>query len=183
MMCHMILLWVESAMTQIHQYYKTEEKVNFMIPTIGKQVMEDYQAKPFAGEWNEDPKNFLGWFLICMGSADDNTKVHQFIYYLQANSDADEWYKELLEEGKGSWASIEKLFHRRWLKEEEISIKESVTSENKPQLVFPVWFLSLFWTRLGHSFLGKNRTGLGKTGLHRSGEMLALGLSSRNMFS
>ena len=39
----------------------------------------------------------------------------------------------------------------------------------------PVWFLSLFWTRPGPdrsseiSFLGKNRTGLGKTGLHRSG--------------
>ena len=95
--------------------------------------MEDYQAKPFAGEWNEDPKNFLGWFLICMGSADDNTKAHQFIYYLKANSDADKWYEELPEEEKGSWASIEKLFHRRWLKEEEISIKESVTSENEPQ--------------------------------------------------
>ena len=38
----------------------------------------------------------------------------------------------------------------------------------------PVWFFSLFWTRPGPdrsseiSFLGKNRTGLGKTGLHRS---------------
>ena len=38
-----------------------------------------------------------------------------------------------------------------------------------------VWFFSLFWTRPGPdrsseiSFLGKNRTGLGKTGLHRSG--------------
>ena len=39
----------------------------------------------------------------------------------------------------------------------------------------PVRFFSLFWTRPGPdrsseiSFLGKNRTGLGKTGLHRSG--------------
>ena len=38
-----------------------------------------------------------------------------------------------------------------------------------------VRFFSLFWTRPGPdqsseiSFLGKNRTGLGKTGLHRSG--------------
>jgi hypothetical protein len=97
--------------------------------------MENYQATPFSGKWNEDPENFLGWFLQCMGAADDDTKARQFVYYLQASSDADEWFEDLPEEERGSWVIIEMLFRRKWLKEEEISInlKESVTSKNEPQ--------------------------------------------------
>jgi hypothetical protein len=93
--------------------------------------MTDYQATPFRGEWNEDPVNFLGWFLQCMGTADDKKKAHDFIYYLRAGSDADEWFEDLPEEEKQSWVIIERNFRRRWLNEEVISIKETVTVENK----------------------------------------------------
>ena len=95
--------------------------------------MANYQAIPFGKEWNEDPNIFLSWFLECMGVADDKTKARQFVYYLQADSDADEWFEDLLEEEKSSWVIIERLFRKRWLKEEEIRTKESVTSENEPQ--------------------------------------------------
>ena len=94
--------------------------------------MEYYQATPFSGEWDEfeDPKLFSGWFLECTGTMDDETKAHHFIYYLQADSNAEEWFEDLLEEKKGSWVRIERLFCEEWLKEEGISIKKSVTSEN-----------------------------------------------------
>ena len=62
--------------------------------------MTNYQATLFRREWNEDLVSFLGWFLQCMGAADDKTKAHQFVYYLQAYSDADEWFKDLEEEKK-----------------------------------------------------------------------------------
>ena len=93
----------------------------------------DYTATPFCGEWNEDPENFLGWFLQCTVAADDRKKARNFIYYLQADSLADEWFEELEEEEKDSWVNIEMLFRRKWLKEEETSIKESASSKNEPQ--------------------------------------------------
>ena len=99
--------------------------------------MEYYQATPFSGEWDElefkDPKLFLEWFLECTGTMDDETKARHFIYYLQADSNAEEWFEDLLEEEKGSWVRIERLFCEEWLKEEGISIKESVTSKNTPE--------------------------------------------------
>ena len=97
--------------------------------------MEYYQATPFSGEWDEleDPKLFLEWFLECTGTMDDETKAHHFIYYLQADSNAEEWFEDLLEEEKGSWVRIERLFREEWLKGEGISIKESVTSKNTPE--------------------------------------------------
>ena len=72
--------------------------------------MTVYKATPFSGEWNEDPELFLGWFLECTAAADDKTKARQFIYYLQADSEANEWFEELPEKEKRSWASIELLF-------------------------------------------------------------------------
>ena len=92
--------------------------------------MANYQATPFGGEWNEDPNIFLSWFLECMGVADDKMKARQFVYYLQADSDADEWFEDLLEEEKSSWVIIERLFRKRWLKEEVLGIKEIATIEN-----------------------------------------------------
>ena len=92
----------------------------------------DYQASPFSGEWNEDPVAFLGWFRQCTGSADDKTRAKHFMYYLQAGSDADEWFEDLPDEEKGSWVIVERLFCKRWLNE-EISTKESVTGENEHQ--------------------------------------------------
>ena len=93
-----------------------------------------YQATPFGGEWDEDPENLLGWFLQCMGTADDEKKACHFVYYLRAGSDADEWFEELPEEEKRSWASIEVLFRRKWLKQEVIGTKEAETIENEPQV-------------------------------------------------
>lgn len=57
--------------------------------------MSDYQATPFSGEWNEDLELFLGWFLECMGAVDDRMKAKQFVYYLQASSDANELFEDL----------------------------------------------------------------------------------------
>jgi hypothetical protein len=45
-----------------------------------------------------------------MGTASDDSKARSFINYLQAYSVADEWFEELPEEDKKSWASIEVLF-------------------------------------------------------------------------
>ena len=73
-------------------------------------------------------------YLECMGSADDEKRARSFIYYLQADSDADEWFEELLEEEKKSWASIEVIFRRKWLKQEVIGTKKVGTIENEPQV-------------------------------------------------
>ena len=96
--------------------------------------MTVYKATPFSGEWNKDLELFLGWFLQCTAAADDKTKARQFIYYLQADSEADEWFEELPEEEKRSWASIEVLFRRKWLKQEVLSTRKSETIENEPQV-------------------------------------------------
>ena len=64
----------------------------------------------FHGTWNEDAEAFLDSYLECMGSVDDEKRARNFIYYLQADSDADEWFEELPEKEKRSWASIELLF-------------------------------------------------------------------------
>lgn len=92
-----------------------------------------YQATPFSGEWNEDPVIFLEWFMQCTIAMDDKTKARHFVYYLRAGSDADEWFEDLAEEERKSWVIVERLFRKRWLNEEEISTKESVTSGNEHQ--------------------------------------------------
>src|SRR5271168_2177334 len=88
---------------------------------------------PFGGDWNEDPKEFLDRFFQCMATAGDEFKAKQFIYYLQAGSYADEWYEELPQQEQQNWVSVEALFRKRWLKEEVISIKETITIENEHQ--------------------------------------------------
>jgi hypothetical protein len=53
--------------------------------------MINYLATPFHGDkYDEDPAEFLCQH---MGSADNNIKARHFIYYLQADSFADEWFK------------------------------------------------------------------------------------------
>jgi hypothetical protein len=117
-----------------------------------------YQATPFGGEWNEDPGNLLGWFLQCMGTADDELKARHFVYYLRAGSDADEWFEDLPEEERRSWVIIEKLFRRRWLKEdsEDISIKEPATRKNEPQQAPTHPTSSIVTTTLQTNPLGTN---------------------------
>jgi hypothetical protein len=89
----------------------------------------------FHGNWNEDAKAFLNSYLECMGSADDEKRARDFIYYLQAGSDADEWFEELLEEEKKSWATIEVLFRSKWLKQEVKGTKKVETIENGLQVL------------------------------------------------
>jgi hypothetical protein len=92
----------------------------------------------FHGNWNECPKEFLTTYLQCTAASGDSFKAQQFINYLGVGSDADDWFDELSQEEKKDWVAIEHSFHKRWLNEEVISIKETVTTENEPlaQLVF-----------------------------------------------
>ena len=57
-----------------------------------------------------------------------------FVNYLQAQSEADEWFEELPEEEKESWVSIEVQFRRKWLKQEAVRPKEVTTNEIEPRL-------------------------------------------------
>ena len=47
-------------------------------------------------------------------------------------SDAEDWFDELPQEEKKDWMAIEVSFRKRWLKEEVLSIKETVATENEP---------------------------------------------------
>ena len=87
----------------------------------------------FHGNWNDDPKEFLDSYIQCTATGNDDFKCRQFINYLGAGSDADDWFDELPQEEKKDWAAIELAFRKEWLKEEVISIKEIVTTENEPQ--------------------------------------------------
>ena len=78
------------------------------------------------------------------------------------------WWHALHSRYTTSWSA--------WLRDNYLPIpSEGSSLRTSVSRSSPVWFFSLFWTRPGPdwsseiSFLGKNRTGLGKTGLHRSG--------------
>jgi hypothetical protein len=83
---------------------------------------------------DEDPEEFLKQFLQCTKNGDDFFRARNFVNYLQAYSMADEWFEELPEDEKRSWASIEVSFRREWLKQEIVSPKEVTTIENEPRL-------------------------------------------------
>ena len=91
----------------------------------------------FHGNWDEDPKEFLNSYLQCTAAQGDNFRARQFINYLgvYTSSDADDWFEELPQEEKKDWVAIELSFRKRWLKEEVLSIKETVTIENEPQVL------------------------------------------------
>ena len=98
--------------------------------------MTNFLATPFHGDRDdEDPSDFLTWFLQYLGSADNKTKAWNFIYYLQVDSLADEWFEGLGEEkeDKGSWVVIEGLFCEKWLKYEETITRKKFTSEESPR--------------------------------------------------
>jgi hypothetical protein len=84
----------------------------------------------FHGDWNEDPNEFLNLYLQCTAGGGDKFRARQFVNYLGAGSDADEWYDELPQEERKDWAAIEYSFRKRWLKEEVLGIKEIATIEN-----------------------------------------------------
>ena len=66
-----------------------------------------------------------------MGTADDRTKAKSFIYYLDADSLADEWFEDLPQEEKMDWITLGASFYKRWLNKEVISIKDEATQENE----------------------------------------------------
>jgi hypothetical protein len=78
---------------------------------------------------DEDPEEFLKWFLQCTKNGDDFFRARNFVNYLQVYSMADEWFEELPEDEKRSWASIEVLFRKEWLKQEIVRPKEVTTIE------------------------------------------------------
>ena len=70
---------------------------------------------PFHGDRDdENPEDFLRAFYRRMGDKTDEYRKSQFKYYLQADSIADEWYADLLDDDKKSWADIETAFAKRW---------------------------------------------------------------------
>ena len=77
--------------------------------------MSNDQVTPFHGDKeDENPENFLRSFFRRMGTASDDTKKQQFRYFLQADSVADEWFDDLLQNDKKDWAAIEASFYKRW---------------------------------------------------------------------
>ena len=77
--------------------------------------MSSNQVTPFHGDKeDENPENFLRSFFRRMGSSSDNIKKQQFRYFLQADSVADEWFDDLLQNDKKDWPAIEATFYKRW---------------------------------------------------------------------
>ena len=76
---------------------------------------------PFHGDKeDENPEDFLRAFYRRMGDKSDDTKKAQFRYYLQADSAADEWYTDLLDNEKKSWGDIEVAFNKRWPRKRQV---------------------------------------------------------------
>jgi hypothetical protein len=76
---------------------------------------------PFQGDKeDENPEDFLRAFYRRMGDKSDDTKKTQFPYYLQADSVADEWYADLIDNEKKSWSDIETAFSKRWPRKKQV---------------------------------------------------------------
>ena len=80
---------------------------------------------PFQGDKEDEcPKSFLRAFFRRMADKSDKTRKVQFAYYLQPYSVADDWFANLLDEEKKSWASIEAAFGKRWPKKKLVKKTE-----------------------------------------------------------
>ena len=72
-------------------------------------------VNPFHGDKDdESPEDFWRAFYRRMGDKSDDSKKAQFPYYLQADSVADEWFADLPDAEKKSWADIGVAFKKRW---------------------------------------------------------------------
>lgn len=77
--------------------------------------MSNEHVAPFHGDKeNESPADFLRSFFRRMGTASDEVKKQQFPNFLQADSVADEWFDDLVNNDKKDWKSIEAAFNTRW---------------------------------------------------------------------
>ena len=85
----------------------------------------------FHRNWNEDPRDFLTSYLQHTAASSNIFKAKQFINYLGTGSKANDWFDELSHKEKKDWVAIENSFCKRWLKEEVLSIKETVTTKNE----------------------------------------------------
>lgn len=74
----------------------------------------------FHGSRYEDPEDFIDEFLRCMGTAGDDFKKRSFIYYLEADSVADEWYEDLPQAEKKDWETLEVSFFKRWPRRKQV---------------------------------------------------------------
>ena len=79
------------------------------------EEMATETIKPFQGDQeDENPEDFLRAFYKRMGNNSDDTRKAQFPYYLQADSPADDWFAELVDNEKNTWADVETAFKKRW---------------------------------------------------------------------
>ena len=69
---------------------------------------------------NENPEDFLRAFYRRMGDKSEDTRKAQFPYYLQADSIADEWYADLVDNEKKTWGDIENAFKKRWPRKKQV---------------------------------------------------------------
>jgi hypothetical protein len=90
-------------------------------PTAEIEDMAAETITPFQGDKeDENPEDFLRAFYRRMGDKTDDTRKAQFPYYLQADSVADEWYMDLVDNDKKSWSDIEKAFRKRWPRKKQV---------------------------------------------------------------
>jgi hypothetical protein len=83
-------------------------------PTVEIEEMAE-TVTAFQGDVDdENPEDFLRAFFRRMGNNSDETKLAQFPYYLQADGAADEWFDDLADEEKETWASLVTAFQKRW---------------------------------------------------------------------
>ncbi|KAF8816562.1 hypothetical protein BYT27DRAFT_7248182 [Phlegmacium glaucopus] len=82
---------------------------------------------PFHGDKeDENPEDFLRAFFRRMGNSNDEVKKTQFPNYLQADGVADDWYIDLDNNEKKTWAEIEAAFRKRWPRKKQVkkTVKE-----------------------------------------------------------
>jgi hypothetical protein len=79
-------------------------------------MSSEYVALFHSNKDDENPEDFLHSFFQQMGSSSDNVKKQQFPNFLQADSMADEWFKDLVANDKADWTTIEMAFRTRWLR-------------------------------------------------------------------
>ena len=85
------------------------------------EEMASEQITPFQGDKeDENPEDFLRSFFRRMGNNTDDVKKAQFPNYLQADSAADDWFLDLSEAEKKSWADIEAAFRKRWPRRKQV---------------------------------------------------------------
>ena len=68
---------------------------------------------------DKNPEDFMRAFYRRMGDKTDDSKKSQFPYYLQADSVADEWYADLVDDDKKTWTAIETAFRKRWPRKQQ----------------------------------------------------------------